>query len=80
MSGVTYSLMGNPHDKSISEKLFMATFIYSQSFYQKSAGSKKKEKFLSYFDLIEMSGHYNSLNYFLLEYIFLNIDLKIMFP
>ena len=52
MEGPTV-LKSTPNDRFF-EKLFMAIFIYSQSFCQKSAEKKAPKKYFSYFVL--MSG------------------------
>ena len=53
MNGGTYSLKSTPKHKFF-EELFLAIFIYSQTFCQKSAGRKSPKKYFSYFLL--MSG------------------------
>ena len=47
ISGGTYSLKSTPNDRF--EKLFIAIFIYSQSFCPKSAERKSPKKYFSYF-------------------------------
>ena len=47
ISGGTYSLKSTPNDRFF-EKLFMAIFIDSQSFCQKSAERKSPKKYFSY--------------------------------
>ena len=53
VSAGTYSLMSTPNDR-LFQKLFMAIFIYSQSFDQKSAEKKSPKKYFLYF--VFMSG------------------------
>ena len=53
VSGGTYSLKSTPNVRLFG-KLFMAIFIYSHSFYQKSAERKSPKKYFSYF--VSMSG------------------------
>ena len=50
----TFGLKSTPNDRFFFEELFMAIFIYSQSFCQKSAERKSLKKYFSYFVL--MSG------------------------
>ena len=50
MSGGTYSLKSTPNDRFLFiEKLFMAIFIYFQSFCQKSTERKSPKKYFLYF-------------------------------
>ena len=51
ISGGTKSLKSTPNDRFF-EKLFMTIFIYSQSFCQKSAKRKSRNKYFSYFVLM----------------------------
>ena len=53
ISGGTYNLKSAPNDRFF-EKLFMAIFIYFESFCQKSAERKSAKKYFLYFVL--MSG------------------------
>ena len=53
ISGGTYSLKSTPNDRFF-EKLFLAIFIYSQIFCQKSTERKSPKEYFSYFVL--MSG------------------------
>ena len=51
ISGGTHSLKSTPNDRFF-EKLFMAIFIYSLSFFQKSSERKSPKKYFSYFVLM----------------------------
>ena len=55
ISGGTYCLKSTPNDRFFG-KLFIAIFIYFQSFCQKSAERKSTKKYFSYFVLISDLG------------------------
>ena len=65
INGGTYGLKSTPNDKFF-EKLFMAIFIYSQSFCQKSAERKSPKKYLAWESNLGFSS--NKPTHYLLDY------------